>query len=61
MTRLDIRVEIEQLVLSEKDFIGILCIEMLQTMLGNVPGVLEEKTRHKEVLCGLSLLHSQWK
>ena len=61
MTRLDIRVEIEQLVLSEKDFIGILCIEILQTMLVNVPGVLEEKARHKELLCSLSLLHNQWK
>ena len=61
MTRLDIRVEIGQLVLSEKDFIGILCTEILQIMLVNVPGVLEEKVRHKELLCSLSLLHNQWK
>ena len=61
ITRLDIRVETGQLFLSVKDSIGTLCIEILQTMLVNVPGVLEEKARHKELLCSLSLLHNQWK
>ena len=61
MTRLDIRVEIEQLVLSEKDSIGILCTETLPTMLANVQDVLEGKAKPKELPCNLSLLHNQWK
>ena len=58
MTRLDIRVEIEKLVLSEKDSIGILCTETLPTMLANVQDVLEGKAKPKELPCNLSLLHN---
>ena len=61
MTRLAIRVETGLLVLSEKDFIGILCIKILLVILTIAPGVLEGKAKPKELFCNLSLLHNQWK
>ena len=61
MTRLAIRVETGLLVLSEKDFIGILCIEILPIILATAQGVLEGKAKPRELLYNLSLLHNQWK
>ena len=47
------------LVLSEEDSIGILCTEILPTMLVNVLDALEGKAKLKELPCNLSLLHNQ--